>query len=73
MKQKFTADECYTIASFLNSAASMFEDFRKQCETNPAFRPLMKQWERQRDQARVFAGTFANAKDAQVELEWTEV
>jgi hypothetical protein len=51
----------------------MFDKFRKECETNPAFAPLKTQWERQRDQARQFAEVFANAKDANIVFEeWIE-
>ena len=60
MDTKLKASQCWTISSYLNSAASLFEDLAKQ---SPDI-GLRDQFLKQRDEAKQLASLFALADGA---------
>lgn len=62
-------DQCYTISSFLMSAAVKFAELAETAAEKPAMPALAEQFKRQHEQAKKFATLFSNAINAEVTLE----
>jgi hypothetical protein len=68
MNVKSLSDEqCWSIASYLRTAASRFHEFAEASEHRPT-QPLKEQFEKQEKEANAFATLFENANFAKVDI-----
>ena len=65
-KKKLTAEQCWSMASYLRTAADQFRAFAEQMRTAPTNIRLAQQFEKQRAEAMAMAILFENADSAHV-------
>lgn len=64
-----SCEQCWSIGSYLRTAAGQFKTFREQMEQHPGNPQLAEQFEKQRKEADALATLFENADSAKVFLE----
>ncbi len=69
MKTSLTEEQCYTIASFLRTAASRFDEFYKMMHKSPICIPMVEQFNKQEQEAKQFADLFERATAASLEVD----
>lgn len=69
MKAIITEEQCYTISSFLQTAASKFDEIAKSMrEVAPPLAGFAQQFDKQAHEARQFATMFMNSTKAELEI-----
>ena len=63
---KLTEDQCFTISSYLRTAAERFKEFSDACMQTPAQVQIANQFLKQRDEAMDLASKFTLALGAEL-------